>query len=160
MAHFPFKNNMSFVVIMPTYFEWNVSQVLANLSWDILHQPLQRERPTKVLLPKLHLKYHLDLVATLSQLGEEAGHGATTWVRLGGEEAPSWQGVRDKASLVSLPFLKLKKVRGFDGRPWAPVLGCAGGLGNEDLLCLRQHYREPARGGVRASLALLQVALC
>ncbi|XP_036926290.1 alpha-2-antiplasmin [Sturnira hondurensis] len=69
VAHFPFKNNMSFVVIVPTYFEWNVSQVLANLSWDILHQPSQRERPTKVQLPKLHLKYQLDLVATLSQLG-------------------------------------------------------------------------------------------
>ena len=66
---------MSFVVIMPTHFEWNVSQVLANLSWDILHQPLLREKPTKVQLPKLHLKYQLDLVATLSQLGKEAGHG-------------------------------------------------------------------------------------
>nr|KAF6296167.1 hypothetical protein mMyoMyo1_009237 [Myotis myotis] len=69
VAHFPFKNNMSFVVIVPTSFEWNVSQVLANLSWDILQQPLLWERPTKVQLPKLHLKYQLDLVATLSQLG-------------------------------------------------------------------------------------------
>lgn len=66
---------MSFVVIVPTYFGWNVSQVLANLSWDILHQPLLRERPTKVQLPKLRLKYQLDLVATLSQLGKEAGRG-------------------------------------------------------------------------------------
>ncbi|XP_066219582.1 alpha-2-antiplasmin [Saccopteryx leptura] len=69
VAHFPFKNNMSFVVIVPTYFGWNVSHVLANLSWDVLHQPLLRERPTKVRLPKLHLKYQLDLVAILSQLG-------------------------------------------------------------------------------------------
>ncbi|XP_017503822.2 alpha-2-antiplasmin isoform X1 [Manis javanica] len=69
VAHFPFKNNMSFVVIMPPHFEWNMSHVLANLSWDILHQPLLREKPTKVQLPKLHLKYHLDLVATLGQLG-------------------------------------------------------------------------------------------
>ena len=69
---------MSFMVIMPTYFEWTVSQVLANLSWDILHQPFQRERPTKVQLPKLRLKYQLDLVATLSQLGKEAGRGVTT----------------------------------------------------------------------------------
>lgn len=75
MAYFPFKNNMSFVVMVPIHFEWNVSQVLANLSWDILHQPLLRERPTKVQLPKLHLKYQLDLVATLSQLGKEVGHG-------------------------------------------------------------------------------------
>lgn len=48
--------------------------MLANLAWDIFAQPLLR-RPTKVQLPKLHLKYQLDLVATLSQLGKEAGHG-------------------------------------------------------------------------------------
>ncbi|XP_062072887.1 alpha-2-antiplasmin isoform X1 [Lepus europaeus] len=69
VAQFPFKNNMSFVVLVPTYFEWNVSQVLSNLSWDILHQPSLRERPTKVQLPKLLLKHQLDLVTTLSQLG-------------------------------------------------------------------------------------------
>ncbi|XP_040856841.1 alpha-2-antiplasmin isoform X1 [Ochotona curzoniae] len=69
VAHFPFKNNMSFVVLMPTHFEWNVSQVLANLSWDILHQPTLRERPTKVRLPKLLLKHQQDLVPTFSQLG-------------------------------------------------------------------------------------------
>lgn len=62
---------MSFVVLMPTLFEWNVSQVLANLSWDTLHSSLLREKPTKVKLPKLHLKHQLDLVATLSQLGKE-----------------------------------------------------------------------------------------
>lgn len=64
---------MSFVVIMPTYFEWNVSEVLANLTWDTLYQPLLREKPTKVWLPKLHLQQQLDLVATLSQLGKEVG---------------------------------------------------------------------------------------
>ncbi|GAB1296454.1 Alpha-2-antiplasmin [Apodemus speciosus] len=69
VAHFPFKNNMSFVVMMPTYFEWNVSEVLANLTWDTLYQPSLREKPTKVRLPKLHLQQQLDLVATLSQLG-------------------------------------------------------------------------------------------
>lgn len=85
---------MSFVVIVPTHFEWNVSQVLANLSWDILHQPLLRERPTKVQLPRLHLKYQLDLEATLSQLGKEGWHGTAPQAKLGGiaeEEAPSWQ---------------------------------------------------------------------
>lgn len=69
VAHFPFKNNMSFVVLLPTRFEWNVSQVLANLSWDSLHPPLLWERPTKVKLPKLRLKHQLDLMTTLSQLG-------------------------------------------------------------------------------------------
>ncbi|XP_039742235.1 alpha-2-antiplasmin isoform X1 [Pteropus medius] len=90
VAHFPFKNNMSFVVIVPTYFEWNVSQVLANLSWDILHQPLLRERPTKVQLPKLHLKYQLDLVATLSQLGLQELF-----------QAPDLRGISDQSLVVS-----------------------------------------------------------
>ncbi|MBV95755.1 Alpha-2-antiplasmin, partial [Eschrichtius robustus] len=80
VAHFPFKNNMSFVVIMPTHFEWNVSQVLANLSWGILHQPLLRERPTKVQLPKLHLKYQMDLVAILSQLALSRATPLPAWI--------------------------------------------------------------------------------
>lgn len=90
VAHFPFKNNMSFVVIVPTYFGWNVSQVLANLSWDILHQPLLRERPTKVQLPKLRLKYQLDLVATLSQLGLQELF-----------QTPDLRGISDQSLVVS-----------------------------------------------------------
>ncbi|XP_004684850.1 PREDICTED: alpha-2-antiplasmin [Condylura cristata] len=90
VAHFPFKNNMSFVVIVPTRFEWNVSQVLANLSWNILHQPSLRERPTKVQLPKLHLKHELDLVATLSQLGLQDLF-----------QAPDLRGISDQSLVVS-----------------------------------------------------------
>ncbi|XP_045155610.1 alpha-2-antiplasmin [Echinops telfairi] len=69
VAHFPFKNNMSFVVIVPAQFEWNVTQLLTNLTWDSLNHPLMQERPTDVQLPKLNLKHELDLVATLRQLG-------------------------------------------------------------------------------------------
>ncbi|ELR61894.1 hypothetical protein E5288_WYG020850 [Bos mutus] len=90
VAHFPFKNNMSFVVLMPTRFEWNASQVLANLTWDILHQPSLWERPTKVQLPKLHLKYQLDLVATLSQLGLQELF-----------QAPDLRGISDERLVVS-----------------------------------------------------------
>nr|XP_023412032.1 alpha-2-antiplasmin isoform X1 [Loxodonta africana] len=90
VAHFPFKNNMSFVVIVPAQFEWNVSQVLANLSWDTLHQPSVRERPTNVRLPKLHLKYQLDLVATLSQLGLQELF-----------QAPDLSGISDESLVVS-----------------------------------------------------------
>lgn len=105
---------MSFVVIVPTYFEWNVSQVLANLSWDTLHQPLLWERPTKVQLPKLHLKYQLDLVATLSQLGKE-GPGTATSARLGRveeEEAPAGRGSRTKLALCSGLFRGLRRREG------------------------------------------------
>ncbi|XP_037666165.1 alpha-2-antiplasmin isoform X2 [Choloepus didactylus] len=90
VAQFPFKNNMSFVVIVPSQFEWNVSQVLANLSWDTLHQPLLRERPTEVRLPKLHLKHQLDLVATLSQMGLEELF-----------QAPDLRGISDHSLVVS-----------------------------------------------------------
>nr|BAT46565.1 serine (or cysteine) peptidase inhibitor, clade F, member 2 [Tokudaia muenninki] len=90
VAHFPFKNNMSFVVMMPTYFEWNVSEVLANLTWDTLYQPSLREKPTKVRLPKLHLQQQLDLVATLSQLGlQELFQG------------PDLRGISDESLVVS-----------------------------------------------------------
>uniref|UniRef100_I3M5Q0 Serpin family F member 2 n=1 Tax=Ictidomys tridecemlineatus TaxID=43179 RepID=I3M5Q0_ICTTR len=90
VAHFPFKNNMSFVVMVPTHFEWNVSRILANLSWDTLHQPLLRERPTKVRLPKLHLKHHLDLVTTLSQLGLQELF-----------QSPDLRGISDERLVVS-----------------------------------------------------------
>ncbi|EHB07112.1 Alpha-2-antiplasmin [Heterocephalus glaber] len=90
VAHFPFKNNMSFVVMVPTHFKWNVSQVLANLSWDTLNQPSLRERPTKVRLPKLHLKHQLDLVATLSQLGLQELF-----------RAPDLRGISDQGLVVS-----------------------------------------------------------
>ncbi|MBZ3890782.1 Alpha-2-antiplasmin, partial [Sciurus carolinensis] len=90
VAHFPFKNNMSFVVMVPTHFEWNMSQILANLSWDTLHQPLLRERPTKVRLPKLHLKHHLDLVTILSQLGLQELF-----------QSPDLRGISDQMLVVS-----------------------------------------------------------
>nr|XP_003929387.2 alpha-2-antiplasmin [Saimiri boliviensis boliviensis]XP_010338269.2 alpha-2-antiplasmin [Saimiri boliviensis boliviensis]XP_039332838.1 alpha-2-antiplasmin [Saimiri boliviensis boliviensis] len=90
VAHFPFKNNMSFVVLIPTHFEWNVSQVLANLSWDILHPPSVWERPTKVWLPKLYLKHQMDLVATLSQLGLQDLF-----------QAPDLRGISDQSLVVS-----------------------------------------------------------
>ncbi|XP_064438434.1 alpha-2-antiplasmin isoform X1 [Mirounga angustirostris] len=90
VAHFPFNNNMSFVVMMPTHFEWNVSRVLANVSWDILHQPSLREKPTKVRLPRLHLNYQLDLVATLSRLGLQELF-----------QAPDLRGISDQSLVVS-----------------------------------------------------------
>ncbi|EDM05210.1 rCG33981, isoform CRA_a [Rattus norvegicus] len=90
VAHFPFQNNMSFVVIMPTYFGWNVSEVLANLTWDTLYQPSMREKPTKVRLPKLHLEQHLDLVATLSKLGLQDLF-----------QSPDLRGISDQSLVVS-----------------------------------------------------------
>ncbi|XP_026305431.1 alpha-2-antiplasmin [Piliocolobus tephrosceles] len=81
---------MSFVVLVPTHFEWNVSQVLANLSWDTLHPPSVWERPTKVRLPKLYLKHQTDLVATLSQLGLQELF-----------QAPDLRGISEQSLVVS-----------------------------------------------------------
>ncbi|XP_005582508.4 alpha-2-antiplasmin isoform X1 [Macaca fascicularis] len=90
VAHFPFKNNMSFVVLVPTHFEWNVSQVLANLSWDTLYPPSVWERPTKVRLPKLYLKHQMDLMATLSRLGLQELF-----------QAPDLRGISEQSLVVS-----------------------------------------------------------
>lgn len=69
VVYFLFKNNMSFVVFVFIYFEWNVFQVLVNLSWDILYLFLVWERFIKVWLFKLYLKYQMDLVVIFSWLG-------------------------------------------------------------------------------------------
>ncbi|XP_074045292.1 alpha-2-antiplasmin isoform X2 [Macrotis lagotis] len=90
VAQFPFKNNMSFVAVVPSQFEWNASQVLGNLSGAALHQPFMKERPTEVMLPKLNLDHQMDLVSTLSQLGlQELFH------------APDLSGISEKNLVVS-----------------------------------------------------------
>lgn len=68
VARFPFKGNMSFVVIVPNHFERNVSQLLSELRpASFSHFP--KERPTMVKMPKVHLKCHLELNQAISQLG-------------------------------------------------------------------------------------------
>ncbi|XP_074119958.1 alpha-2-antiplasmin isoform X1 [Sminthopsis crassicaudata] len=90
VAQFPFKNNMSFVAVVPTQFDWNASQVLGNLSGAALHQPFMKERPTEVMIPKLHLDHQMDLVSTLGQLGlQELFHN------------PDLRGISEKSLVVS-----------------------------------------------------------
>ncbi|XP_020862709.1 alpha-2-antiplasmin [Phascolarctos cinereus] len=90
VAQFPFKNNMSFVSVVPSQFEWNASQVLGNLSGAALYQPFMKERPTEVMLPKLHLDHQMDLVSTLGQLGlQELFHD------------PDLRGISEKKLVVS-----------------------------------------------------------
>ncbi|XP_078235332.1 alpha-2-antiplasmin [Pogona vitticeps] len=69
VARFPFKGNTSFVAIVPNHFERNFSQLLGQLHRADLRHPFPKEKPTLVKMPKLHLRYHLDLQQALSHLG-------------------------------------------------------------------------------------------
>ncbi|NXI55459.1 A2AP protein, partial [Chloroceryle aenea] len=69
VAKFPFKNNMSFVAIVPNQYSWNTSHVLENFPYEQLCRLFPREVPTTVKIPKLKLDYHLELNKVLSQMG-------------------------------------------------------------------------------------------
>ncbi|XP_071431410.1 alpha-2-antiplasmin isoform X3 [Pithys albifrons albifrons] len=69
VAKFPFKSNMSFVVIVPNQYTWNPSHVLENFPYKQLCRLFPREVPTTVKIPKIKLNYQLELNKVLSQMG-------------------------------------------------------------------------------------------
>ncbi|XP_068010714.1 alpha-2-antiplasmin isoform X2 [Melanerpes formicivorus] len=69
VAKFPFKSNMSFVVIVPNQYTWNTPHVLENFPYKQLCRLFPREVPTTVKIPKLKLDYQLELNKVLSQMG-------------------------------------------------------------------------------------------
>ncbi|XP_008945047.1 PREDICTED: alpha-2-antiplasmin [Merops nubicus] len=69
VARFPFKSNMSFVVIVPNHYTWNTSHMLENFSYEQLCRLFPREVPTTVKIPKIKLDYQLELNKVLSQMG-------------------------------------------------------------------------------------------
>ncbi|KFP80210.1 Alpha-2-antiplasmin, partial [Acanthisitta chloris] len=69
VAKFPFKSNMSFVVIVPNQYTWNSSDVLENFSYKGLCRHFPKEVPTTVKIPKIKLDYQLELNKILSQMG-------------------------------------------------------------------------------------------
>ncbi|KAM6049140.1 alpha-2-antiplasmin isoform 1-T2 [Chlamydotis macqueenii] len=69
VAKFPFKSNMSFVVIVPNQYTWNTSHVLENFPYKQLCRLFPKEVPTMVKIPKIKLDYQLELNKVLSQLG-------------------------------------------------------------------------------------------
>lgn len=70
VAKFPFKGNMSFVVIVPNQYIWNTSHVLENFPYGQLCRLFPKEVPTTVKIPKLKLDYHLELNSVLSHMGK------------------------------------------------------------------------------------------
>ncbi|XP_015736135.1 alpha-2-antiplasmin isoform X1 [Coturnix japonica] len=69
VAKFPFKGNMSFVVIVPNQYTWNTSHVLENFPYGQLCRLFPKEVPTTVKIPKIKLDYHLELNSVLSRMG-------------------------------------------------------------------------------------------
>ncbi|NXN84448.1 A2AP protein, partial [Bombycilla garrulus] len=69
VAKFPFKNNVSFVVIVPYQNTRNTSHVLENFPYKQLCRLFPREVPTSVKIPKIKLDYKLELSRVLSQMG-------------------------------------------------------------------------------------------
>ncbi|NXS09185.1 A2AP protein, partial [Neodrepanis coruscans] len=69
VAKFPFKSNVSFVVIVPNQYTQNPSHVLEKLPYKQLCRLFPREVPTTVKIPKIKLDYKLELNKVLSQMG-------------------------------------------------------------------------------------------
>lgn len=70
VAKFPFKGNMSFVVIVPNQYTWNTSHVLENFPYGQLCRLFPKEVPTTVKIPKITLDYQLELNSVLSHMGK------------------------------------------------------------------------------------------
>ncbi|XP_062872539.1 serpin peptidase inhibitor, clade F (alpha-2 antiplasmin, pigment epithelium derived factor), member 2b [Trichomycterus rosablanca] len=69
VARFPFKGNMSLVIVMPMTGHVNVSAIAAKLNISDLYQRFPRERSMQVKLPKFNLDFSQDLQEVLTSMG-------------------------------------------------------------------------------------------
>lgn len=69
VARFPFKGNMSLVVVLPFSGEVNVSALARSLDVEQLYRHFPKERPIQVSMPKLNVEYSQDLTDTLTSMG-------------------------------------------------------------------------------------------
>lgn len=70
VARFPFKGNMSLVIVMPMTGHVNVSAIAAKLNISALFEHFPRERNMQVKLPKFNLEFSQDLQEVLTNMGE------------------------------------------------------------------------------------------
>lgn len=70
VASFPFKGNTSFIVVLPTPGNGNVSAVFPKLNISDLYRRLPQERIMQVNLPKMKLQHRQELQDTLTKMGE------------------------------------------------------------------------------------------
>ncbi|KAM8976222.1 alpha-2-antiplasmin [Pelodytes ibericus] len=90
VAKLSFKGNMSFIVIMPLHFQWNLSKILDNFNQTEIYHRFTKEKHTFLRMPKLSLDFKLDLSQALSSLG--LGHLFTN---------PDLSGISDEPLFVS-----------------------------------------------------------
>ncbi|XP_053313075.1 alpha-2-antiplasmin [Spea bombifrons] len=69
VAKLSFKGNMSFVVVMPLHYQWNLSKILDNFNRTELYSRFPKEKQTFLRMPKLQLDFKLELNNALSTLG-------------------------------------------------------------------------------------------
>ncbi|KAJ8386223.1 hypothetical protein AAFF_G00175430 [Aldrovandia affinis] len=69
VARFPFKENMSLLVVMPMSGVVNVSSIAAKLNTSDLYARLPSEKTMKVKLPKFKLEYSQELDEALKSIG-------------------------------------------------------------------------------------------
>ncbi|CAH2219933.1 alpha-2-antiplasmin [Pelobates cultripes] len=69
VAKLPFKGNMSFVVVTPFQFKWNISKLLDNFNQSDIYHRFPRPKQTLFRMPKLNLDFKLELTQALSNLG-------------------------------------------------------------------------------------------
>lgn len=77
VAKFPFKSNVSFVVIVPNQITWDASHVLQNFPYKQLCRLFPREVPSTVKIPKIKLDYQLELNQVLSRMGKASSRVCT-----------------------------------------------------------------------------------
>ncbi|KAL0973220.1 hypothetical protein UPYG_G00200510 [Umbra pygmaea] len=69
VARFPFKNQMSLLVVMPMNGQVNMSHLATKLNISDLYARLPEERSMQVKLPKFKLDYSQDLQEALTKIG-------------------------------------------------------------------------------------------
>lgn len=74
VARFPFRKQMSFLVVMPTSGQVNVDSLLANLNVSDLYRRLPKERAVQVKVPKFKLEYAQELKDVFTRIGKSC-HG-------------------------------------------------------------------------------------
>lgn len=70
VARFPFRKQMSFLVVMPTSGQVNVDSLLASLNVSDLYRRLPKERAVQVKVPKFKLEYAQELKDVFTGIGK------------------------------------------------------------------------------------------
>ncbi|XP_017346442.1 serpin peptidase inhibitor, clade F (alpha-2 antiplasmin, pigment epithelium derived factor), member 2b isoform X1 [Ictalurus punctatus] len=69
IARFPFKGNVSLIIVMPTIGSVDISAIAAKLNISDLYNHLPRERSMQVKLPKFKLDFTQELEEVLTNMG-------------------------------------------------------------------------------------------